>query len=184
MGVTGAILSGGKSRRMGVPKAEILLPDGRTMIETVRDTLAEICDEVVLVGASFGLLGHRIIKDAREDAGPLAGIEALLASGISEQYLVVPCDMPLFDTSTASPLLQPSDSPMAHFRHHPIPCRVDACLLETAGALLDRDENAVHALAREAHALVVTPPTDASLSDVDTPEALETFFTRSRPGSP
>ena len=92
--VCAAILCGGASRRMGVPKAGLLLPDGRSMIETIRDALEHLCEQVVLVGNPHGLRGHAVVEDERPDSGPLAGIEALLRSGAASRYLVLPCDMP------------------------------------------------------------------------------------------
>ena len=34
---TGAVLAGGRSTRMGRPKEDVILPDGRGMAETVAD---------------------------------------------------------------------------------------------------------------------------------------------------
>ena len=48
----GAVLCGGRSRRMGVPKAGMLLPDGRSMLQQTRDILATFCERVVLLGTS------------------------------------------------------------------------------------------------------------------------------------
>ena len=178
MGMTGAILSGGMSRRMGVPKAGLLLPDGRSMIETVRDTLAGICDEVVLLGGSFGLEGHRVIEDERADSGPLAGIEALLASQIDDRYLIVPCDMPGFDRAAAGMLLAERDARSAHFEGHPLPCVVGSSLREGLTAALDSGLRAVRDWHAQAGASSIKLG-ETELDDADTPEAFESMW-RSR----
>lgn len=91
---TGAILIGGRSTRMGTPKHAIALPDGRAMIEHVADVLRQVCPRLVVLGPDSPLPGVPAIPDLRPGLGPLAGIEALLASGLDDTYLVVPCDMP------------------------------------------------------------------------------------------
>lgn len=100
--VTGAIFCGGKSTRMGRSKAGMKLPSGKTMIRHVFDVLSEACPRVVLAGSKDGvptelLRQAELIPDNVPDAGPLAGIEALLASGIDNEYLIVPCDLACLD---------------------------------------------------------------------------------------
>src|SRR5256885_9103738 len=48
-GLSAAILTGGQSRRMGRDKALLVL-DGRTLLERTLATLAEVADEVIIVG--------------------------------------------------------------------------------------------------------------------------------------
>jgi len=95
---TGAIFCGGQSRRMGRPKAGIILPDGLTMVEHVYKALKIVCRQVVLVGHGDGVpvkLNHLIrIPDQWINQGPLGGLEALLSSGIDSEYIIAPCDLP------------------------------------------------------------------------------------------
>ena len=109
------ILSGGASRRMGVPKGGMILPDGRNMIERMRDTLASFCRQVVIAGSPHGMAGHQTIEDLRPDSGPLAAIEAALASDISPQYLIVPCDLPLLPAGLLARLLVGDDAGTLNF---------------------------------------------------------------------
>ncbi len=97
---TGAILAGGKSSRMGMPKEGVKLQDGRPMIEHVIKPLKEVCKKVVIIGNCEGYKPNpkeniEIIPDNFAGRGPLSGLEALLASGIDDEYLVVSCDQPL-----------------------------------------------------------------------------------------
>lgn len=176
MGVTGAILSGGMSRRMGVPKAGLLLPDGRSMIETVRDTLRAFCDDVVLLGGAFGLEGHRVLEDARDDTGPLAGIEVLLASGIGERYLVVPCDMPRFTQATARRLLDVDDGVRSSFlAGHPLPCMVESSLHPDLVDAIDEGVRAVRTWHERIGSLEIE--LEGSIDDdVDTPEEFKALW--------
>ena len=64
--LTGAILAGGRSTRMGRDKAELMLtlPSGErlTMLELVNRTLESVCDETLVVGgpARAGVDARRV----------------------------------------------------------------------------------------------------------------------------
>lgn len=97
---TGAILAGGQSRRMGVPKAGVSLWDGRPMIGHVLDTMIDVCANVVVVGECQGYelspdKSVAQLQDIHPGRGPLSGLEALLSSGLDSRYLVISCDQPL-----------------------------------------------------------------------------------------
>lgn len=165
---------------MGKPKAELLLPDGRSMIETLRDTLREVCDEVVLLGRASGLVGHRVIEDTREDTGPLAGIEVLLASGISERYLVVPCDMPRFKQATARRLLDVDEEVRSSFlTGHPLPCMVESSLHPDLVDAIDEGVRAVRTWHERIGSLEIE--LEGSIDDdVDTPEEFKALWSSLR----
>ena len=95
--MTGAIYCGGKSSRMGQPKEVMVLKSGITLIEHVYQTLSVLCSKIVLLGnpskIPASLEKFDRIPDNFSDIGPIAGLEALLSSGIDEEYLTVPCDL-------------------------------------------------------------------------------------------
>lgn len=96
--LTGAIFCGGKSSRMGTPKAGVRLSSGLTMVEHVFLALSQVCARVVFVGHAEGvapaLLERGIhLKDEIPELGPLGALDALLSSGIAGSYLVTPCDL-------------------------------------------------------------------------------------------
>ncbi|MCY4108784.1 MAG: molybdenum cofactor guanylyltransferase [Chloroflexi bacterium] len=101
--LTGAILAGGRSTRMGRDKAELMLtlPSGErlTMLQLVNRTLESVCDETLVVGgpARAGVNARRI-PDRFPGAGPLAGILSALLAASSEHVFVVACDMPFVDS--------------------------------------------------------------------------------------
>ncbi|WP_432821499.1 formate dehydrogenase accessory sulfurtransferase FdhD [Trichloromonas sp.] len=95
-GVTGVILAGGESRRMGSDKSLLPLAGGR-FIEHVYRQMAELFDEVVLVTNSPSLyadLPCRKVPDIYYRQGALAGIHSGLCHARSERSFVVACDMP------------------------------------------------------------------------------------------
>jgi len=92
------VLAGGRSRRMGRPKALLTLPDGRTLIEHVVGIASAVAPDVVILGTPASLpptLGHLpILDDAKPDGGPLAGLCSLLQYAHDRWGLLLACDMP------------------------------------------------------------------------------------------
>ncbi len=95
-GVTGVILAGGESRRMGCDKS--LLPiAGARFIDHIYRKLATLFDEVVIVTNSPGLyqdIPCRKVPDIYYAKGSLAGIHSGLCHARHEKIFVVACDMP------------------------------------------------------------------------------------------
>jgi molybdopterin-guanine dinucleotide biosynthesis protein A len=94
--ITGAILAGGKSTRMGCEKA--LLPHiGTSFIEHIAGVMAEVFRDVIVVADIAGRydgLGLRTYGDSIQGAGPLGGIHSALVHTSTERVCVVSCDMP------------------------------------------------------------------------------------------
>lgn len=97
----GIVLCGGKSTRMGVPKAT--LPFGpETMLQRVVRLLGTVVSPVVVVAAREQALpdlphGVTVTRDEREQKGPLEGLRAglrALPSSVGIAY-VTSCDVPL-----------------------------------------------------------------------------------------
>lgn len=95
-GVTGVILAGGTSSRMGSNKA--LLPrNGLRFIEWIYRTLAELFDEVIIVTNNpeqYTFIPCRKVPDLYPGKGVLAGIHSGLTHSRNGAILVVACDMP------------------------------------------------------------------------------------------
>nr|NIS39755.1 formate dehydrogenase accessory sulfurtransferase FdhD [Desulfuromonadales bacterium] len=98
-GVTGVILAGGESRRMGSDKS--LLPiRGARFIDHVYRTMAELFEEVIIVTNSPGLYADidcRKVPDIYYAQGSLAGIHSGLCHARTERAFVVACDMPFIN---------------------------------------------------------------------------------------
>jgi molybdopterin-guanine dinucleotide biosynthesis protein A len=101
--LSGAILIGGRSRRMGANKALLpLSPEGPCIVELVARVLRTVADDIILVGASddrdtYDALGLCQIPDIVPAAGALGGIHAALGAARHEHTLVVGCDMPFLN---------------------------------------------------------------------------------------
>ena len=155
---TGAILAGGKSSRFGSPKHALELPSGLTMIETVAVTMRVVSERIVVVSSFEALADVIHIPDIRSEQGPLAGIEALLASGIDTQYLVCPCDLPFVNGELLRALTKPSsavatilslegdDGDKVDESLSPLPMRISVDALNKVRELLDGECRALYRL--------------------------------------
>ncbi len=94
--MTGIVLAGGESRRMGADKA--FLPfAGKPLVARVLDAVRRACGTVILVVHSpdgFADLGAVVVTDALEERGPLTGIYSGLLRSEDEYNFVAACDMP------------------------------------------------------------------------------------------
>jgi molybdenum cofactor guanylyltransferase len=99
--IGGIVLCGGKSTRMGVPKAT--LPFGtETMVQRVVRLLGTVVAPVIVVaarGQSLPALPDevRVARDEREARGPLEGIRAGLSAlpASTDAAYITSCDVPL-----------------------------------------------------------------------------------------
>jgi len=94
--LTGIILSGGKSSRMGLEKGTSLLME-KPLVEYSVDTLSQICENIIISAntSDYDYLGYPVVKDEVKDVGPIGGIYTCLKSSQTEDNIVLSCDMPL-----------------------------------------------------------------------------------------
>lgn len=110
-GVAGAVLAGGRSRRMGRDKALVEL-DGRPMVQAVLDALTDAgIDPCVVVGgdaAPLSALGVEVVPDAFPGEGPLGGVVTALDrfEADAAHALVAACDLPYLGGGAVGPLLE------------------------------------------------------------------------------
>ncbi len=96
MELTGIILSGGKSSRMGKEKGLCWLK-GKPLIEYSFDHLKNFCDSIIISSNSneYEYLGCQIVKDEVQDIGPAGGIYSCLRASGNDENFIVSCDMPM-----------------------------------------------------------------------------------------
>lgn len=105
--MTGAVLAGGQSRRMGTNKA-LLRIDGTTIIERVISTLTSAFDDVIIIAndpAPYSFPGIRVYPDIHIGAGSLGGLYTALVTSRSDHTFVTACDMPFLDIDCIKRLL-------------------------------------------------------------------------------
>lgn len=109
--LSGIVLAGGASRRMGRDKAWIEL-DGKFLIERVLDALRQVCSETIIVtnaagfeGLSARFVSERIVPDEFPNAGSLGGLYSGLNAAENELAFAVACDMPFLNPTLIQELI-------------------------------------------------------------------------------
>ncbi len=98
--LTGIILAGGKSRRMGGGNKAFLELDGRPLIEIVIKRVQSVCAEVLIVAGDtspYAGLGIPVVADRFRGVGVLGGLHAGLEAASHDLTLAVGCDMPFLN---------------------------------------------------------------------------------------
>ena len=105
--ITGIILAGGKSSRMGGDKSRLIFR-GKRLIEYPYDLMKNTCHQIVVSTNSSDLQLPDVtyIFDNYSNTGPLAGLEAALSQSDTSWNFVVPCDMPFVDKALFTALYQ------------------------------------------------------------------------------
>ncbi len=196
--LSGIIVAGGESRRLGRPKAVAPLA-GCTLLARIRKILAPLCTEVILAvrsaegdaAASEGTaLGMRVVTDRYSNSGPLAGIEAGLAVTQNDLAFVVGADQPFVSPALVVALRDLSigrDGAVAEVdgRLQPLATVFNRRLLPAIGSRLDNGITSPIDMIREhigePTGFAVLPestvrhvdPDVLSFFDIDTPEDLE-----------
>lgn len=180
MPITAAILAGGSSRRMGRPKHELMLDDGRTMIELVLRACRTVTDRIVVSGPADILPDLPHIADRRDDAGPLGGLDAILACGLDERYLLVPCDMPGLHGEDLSRLAE-CDGDIVIFESagngmpRSLPAVFHARTARDLAECLGSDDRSLHGfIHRHEHTTIPAPP-DGRLLNINDNEDLKAW---------
>lgn len=93
--ITGIILAGGKSTRMGTDKG-LMNYNGKPMIEHVLAPMSEVCSRVLIITSNeeYAQFGHQLVKDELTDYGPVMGILSGLRQSKTDLNLILSCDTP------------------------------------------------------------------------------------------
>lgn len=98
--VTGVILAGGKSRRMGEDK-RFLTVGAATLLDQCRSAMMSIFPEVLIVTAQDSPplegKGCRVYQDLIPDCGSLGGLYTGLKVATCGRIFIVACDMPFLN---------------------------------------------------------------------------------------
>ncbi len=122
--VTGVVLAGGKSLRMGCDKAGLAFR-GRSLLDHMLDLLAQGGVRPSIVSGQYA--GYPCIPDAAPDGGPIAGLLAVVEALPGRRLLFVPIDMPLLDPRLIRRLLiEAPHATCARFTDYALPMRLDA----------------------------------------------------------
>jgi len=179
--VTGCVLCGGESRRMGRDKALLELA-GAPLVERALRVLRGISERQLLLSGSgerYSQFGVEQLTDAVPGAGPLGGLLAALEAASTPWVALLGCDQPRVDRSTYRALFAQAEregaelclleseyglEPTIGVYQRALAGRVRACL--EAG---ERRMTSIHASARVATLAIDAGPPELALN-VNTPE--------------
>lgn len=105
--VTGLLLAGGDSSRMGFNKA-LLRVGGRTLVEHTARLLAKLTGAVLIVSRDRSVaadLPYPVVDSEAPGVGPLAALAAGLECCTTPWALVLACDLPLFPAALGAYML-------------------------------------------------------------------------------
>jgi molybdenum cofactor guanylyltransferase len=155
-GAAAIVLAGGRSSRMGEPKA-LLDWHGEPLVHHVAGILAQVCRPVIVVVAAGRSVpvpeGVEITVDATPDRGPLEGVAAGIRAldGRSPAVFLAAVDLPLLHPAFVGQMLTALPGfdaavAVADGSDQPLAAAYDARLLERAPQLLAAGEARVTAL--------------------------------------
>lgn len=105
--ITGIILAGGKSTRMGTNKGFIFFKN-KTFVEHIITAIQPLVDEIIIISnhENYDQFELKRYDDLIKNAGPLAGIYTGLHYSKTENNLLVSCDVPLINTEVLQKLIE------------------------------------------------------------------------------
>jgi molybdenum cofactor guanylyltransferase len=106
---TGAILAGGRARRLGGLDKSAIIIGGRRIVDRQLDALLAVTPEVVIVandGQRYTRCDVPVLADAIPDAGALGGLYTALISASTPLVIAVACDMPFVSAGLLAYLVE------------------------------------------------------------------------------
>ncbi len=105
--ITGIVLAGGRSSRMGSDKAVIEF-EGKKLIEYSLGVMREVAATTIISAnnAQYSNFAETVISDNYKDIGPLAGLEACLRISNTRANLFAPCDTPFLNVEFLNTILK------------------------------------------------------------------------------
>ncbi len=107
----GLLLAGGKSRRMGSDKADLVINGPLSLRDRGLQLLDGVTEATYLSVAQDDERSYNscTIRDLRPDAGPLAGLEAAFRNAPESAWLVTACDLPFLTQEVLQQLCESRD---------------------------------------------------------------------------
>jgi molybdenum cofactor guanylyltransferase len=185
--VTGVVLAGGASRRMGRDKATLMIA-GELLLARVVRRLRAATSEVMVIGPPERerlVPGVDIVPDAYRGMGPLGGICTALQVARTSYVFVVACDMPFVSPDVVRHLASLSPNydivvPRSERGREPLHAIYAAACFDTIVASLNAGDLAVADLFQRARTRVVEAaewatydPEGLSMFNANTPDDWE-----------
>ncbi len=104
--ITGIILAGGKSSRMGTDKGLVLF-NKKPFVHHIIKAMTPLVDSILIVSnnMAYDTFGHTRVEDLVKNSGPVAGLYTGLSYSKTSDNLVLSCDVPFITTHLLRQLL-------------------------------------------------------------------------------
>ncbi|HEC73334.1 MAG TPA: molybdenum cofactor guanylyltransferase [Methylophaga aminisulfidivorans] len=109
--VSGVLLAGGQSRRMGGKDKGLIIHNGSPLIEQVIHSILPQTDQLLISAnrhiEEYQAFGYPVITDNLDDfQGPLAGMLSAMESATTDYILTAPCDCPVISAQLRQRLME------------------------------------------------------------------------------
>jgi len=99
--VTGIVLSGGKSSRLGEEKG-LALFNGKPLVTYAISILKPLCGKLIISAnhhqQEYAKYGFEVVEDQIKDIGPMGGLYTCLKHSTTRYNMVLSCDTPFINT--------------------------------------------------------------------------------------
>lgn len=180
--ITGIILAGGKSTRMGTDKGFLML-NNKPFIQYSIDALKPLVSEIIIVAndLNYNTFNLKRIDDDIENSGPISGIYSGLKASKTEYNIVLSCDIPLIHTEILEKLIDAidNDSEIIQIESNKKTMPLIALYKKQCGEkflnLLQQDERRLCRAVNQCKTktILLNPESDVFTMNVNTPEALK-----------
>jgi molybdopterin-guanine dinucleotide biosynthesis protein A len=177
--ITGIVLAGGKSSRMGYDKGLAKVGE-RKMIELVIQSLKKVCDEIIIISNTnaYNYLDIPVYVDLIKDCGPIGGIFTGLFHSQSDRNLIVACDMPFVSDKLLNTIIDNCENtkiviPSINGQLEPLCGYYHKDIILKLKSFIDLNEYSVHKIIK--HFAYKAIPFDSNsilLTNVNTPDEL------------
>jgi len=172
--LTGMVLAGGRSSRMGRDKAGLTWRSGQTFLDRAVGQLREAgCGSVIVSGERPG---HDCVPDRWPGQGPLGGIASVLEArpALLGRLVIVPVDMPRLHPDSLRSLIGIVRGDGARYADVPLPMVL--CISDRLRAgmreMMQSEARSLRALTRGLDMAIVEPTPADALANINTPAEL------------
>ena len=149
--ITGILLAGGMSSRMGREKGSLVI-GGQMMYQYPLKALEALCDEILIAGSTPlpGNLPYPLSNDKISGIGPIAGIHTCLEHSSNNLNLVLSYDLPMANVGLLEYLVEQSDEwemlvpAMRAGRPEPLCALYRKSMSTVFGSMIEKKDFAVH----------------------------------------
>lgn len=185
--ITGVILAGGRSTRMGQDKGLVQIA-GKPLFEHIAGRLSPMVTEVLVNSnqnqAQYGREFTVVADIIQDHSGPLAGMLTGLKSIKTEWALFVPCDVPSFPQNLAEQFWRHKGESWAVYardeaRDHPTLCLLSKSIIPALENFLLNGERKVMLFFTQINAIPVVFADKDAFMNLNTPADITQWETKS-----